>query len=421
MKLNSKKILFLPAYFYPEHVASSYISQNILEALIKECFSIELYAPTPTRGVSKETRKEYKRKKHEEFYDGKLQVHRFAMMREGKNPLQRAFRYFCCHVRHFIKGLRAKNIDLIFVASTPPTQGFMAVLLKKCKKVPLIYNLQDIFPDSMVGTGLTKKGSLLWKIGRKIENYTYQNADKIIVISEDFKQNIMKKGVPEDKIEVIYNWVDEKAVINIERDKNILFEKYGLDKNKFYVTYSGNIGLTQNMNMLVRVADKLRAKKDIHFVLIGEGVYKKNLLETIYKTKLDNMTVLPFQPYEDISHVFSLGDVDLVISKKNVGQNSVPSKTWNIMSAERPVLASFDENSELQRIIENNKVGIFVKADDEEGLINAILQLYTDRNLCTELGKNGRKFILNNLTRQKGTAKYIQVFENILNINKQDQ
>lgn len=409
------KILLLPAYYYPEHVASSYISQNLQEALIKEGYSIELYAPTPTRGVSDEIREKYKKKKYEELYHGKLQVHRFAMMREGKNPLQRAFRYFCCHGRHFIKGLKAKDVDLIFVASTPPTQGLMAVLLKKFKKVPLIYNLQDIFPDSMVGTGLTKKGSLLWKIGRKIEDFTYRNADKIIVISEDFKQNIMKKGVPEEKIEVIYNWVDEKAVINIERDKNILFEKYGLDKNNFYITYSGNIGLTQNMDMLVRVADKLRTKKDIHFVLIGEGVYKNNLIEIIHKTNLDNITVLPFQPYENISHVFSLGDVDLVISKKNVGQNSVPSKTWNIMSAERPVLASFDENSELQRIIENYKVGIFVKADDEEGLINSILQLYKDRNLCTELGKNGREFILKNLTKEKGTEKYIHAFENILN------
>ena len=95
-------------------------------------------------------------------------------------------------------------------------------MVKKIKKIPMIYNLQDIFPDSLVASDLTRKGSLLWKIGRKIENFTYKNADKIIVISEGFKKNIMEKGVPESKIEVIYNWVDENEVIAVERNSNIL-------------------------------------------------------------------------------------------------------------------------------------------------------------------------------------------------------
>ena len=322
--------------------------------------------------------------------------------------------------------------------STPPTQGLLFGVLKAIKKVPFVYALQDIFPDSLVGTGLAKKGGVLWKIGRVIENFTYRSADKIIVISEDFKRNIMAKGVPEEKIVVVYNWVDEEAVVDVPREDNKLFDKYGLDRSKFYVTYNGNIGLTQNMDMLLEVAKELsptpalprregessptsalprregespvgvQGGREIHFVLVGEGAYKAEVEKRIKEQGITNVTLLPFQPYEDISHVFSLGDVSLVISKPGVGANSVPSKTWSIMSASRPVLASFDEN-ELKTIIEDHHCGVFTKAGDKEAFKAAILKLYHHPELCKEYGRNGRQFVMDNLTKEVGTRKYVEV------------
>lgn len=412
------RILLLPAYFYPEQAASSYLGDNIRQAMCEAGCTLELYAPMPTRGISNEVREEYKKRKVEHWHDGKLEIHRFSMYGEGKNPILRALRYVFCWCAQFWKGLCAKDIDLIYLASTPPIQGMLGGLLKKIKKVPFVYNLQDIFPDSLAGTGLAKKGGLLWKIGRVIENFTYRNADKIIVISEDFKRNIMAKGVPEEKIVVVYNWVDEEAVKHVAREDNKLFDAYGLDRSKFYITYSGNIGLTQNMDMLLEVAKELEtAEPEIQFVLIGEGAYKKRVQEIIAEKNICNVTLLPFQPYEDISHVFSLGDVGLVISKPGVGENSVPSKTWSILSASRPVLANFDEN-ELKTIVAENQCGIFTKAGDKEDFRQAILSLYHDRARCEQLGRNGREFILKNLTRAVGTQKYVDViksFEKTMN------
>ena len=234
----------------------------------------------------------------------------------------------------------------------------------------------------------------------------------IIVISEDFKRNIMAKGVPEDKIVVVYNWVDQNAVKDIPRPENKLFAMYNLDPSKFYVTYNGNIGLTQNMDMLLEVAKSLEANEDIHFVLVGNGAYLDQVKLIIQERNVGNVTLLPFQPYEDISHVFSLGNVSLVISKPGVGANSVPSKTWSIMSASRPVLANFDEN-ELKSIIEENNCGIFTKAGDKVAFTDAILKLYNDRELCREMGKNGRKFVMENLTKEVGTQKYVDVIKSV--------
>ena len=412
------KILLLPPYFKPEQMASSHLNDHRYCAFSQMGYKMLLHTPTPTRGVSDEIRAEYRTRKHEVMYNEMMEVYRFSMFREGSNPIQRALRYVFCWCAQFWKGLCAKDIDLIYLASTPPIQGVLGGLLKKIKKVPFVYNLQDIFPDSLAGTGLAKKGGLLWKIGRVIENFTYRNADKIIVISEDFKRNIMAKGVPEEKIVVVYNWVDEEAVKHVPREENKLFDAYGLDRKKFYITYSGNIGLTQNMDMLLEVAKELETtESEIQFVLIGEGAYKKRVQEIIAEQNIGNVTLLPFQPYEDISHVFSLGDVGLVISKPGVGENSVPSKTWSILSASRPVLANFDEN-ELKSIVNNNQCGIFTKAGDKEAFKKAILDLYQDRARCEQLGRNGRDFILKNLTRAVGTQKYVDViksFEKTMN------
>ena len=404
------RILQLAGYFPPERAASIYLEENRLSAFAKVGYKTVVYTSRPQRGLSEEEYQEYKHKKLEMMYNDGVEAHRFAMYREGKNPVLRALRYFMISAVQLWKGIWIRNIDLIYVASTPPTQGALAALVKKFKRVPFVYNLQDIFPDSLAGTDLAKKGGLLWKIGRVIENFSYRNADKIIVISEDFKKNIMAKGVPEEKIEVIYNWVDETAVVDIPRSENKLFDKYELDRSKFYITYNGNIGLTQNMDMLLEVAKALEANEDIQFVLVGNGAYLENVKRIIAERDVQNVTMLPFQPYEDISHVFSLGDVSLVISKPGVGANSVPSKTWSIMSASRPILANFDEN-ELKTIIENNQCGIFTKAGDKVAFTEAILKLYGDRDLCKVMGKNGRKFVMENLTKEIGTSKYIEVIK----------
>lgn len=419
------KVLQLTGYFLPEKAASIYLTENRLEAFGKAGIDTVIWASRPTRGLSDEEYEEYKHKKLEMMYDGKVTVKRFAMYREGRNPILRALRYSLNWIIQLWKGLREMDVDVIYLASTPPIQGMLGAFIKKFRGIPFVYNLQDIFPDSLFNNGLANKGGLLWKIGRVIENFTYKNADKIIVISEDFKKNIMAKGVPEEKIVVVYNWVDQNAVVDIPRERNKLFDAYGLDRSKFYVTYNGNIGLSQNLDMLLSVAEEFQSAKvqafhgneicctDIHFVLVGNGAYLDEVKRIIAEKKLENVHLLQFQPYEDISHVFSLGDASLVISKPGTGAASVPSKTWSIMSASRPVLANFDEN-ELKQIVEKHHCGIFTKAGDIEAFKQSILALYNNREMAVEMGKNGRQFVMDNLTREVGTQKYVDVIKSVV-------
>lgn len=398
------KVLTFCAYYEPEIAASMYLLTNLFEDAANSGMEVELYTPTPTRGVDKDAINFYKKKKNEDKCNGKLHIHRFSMMQEGKNTIGRAIRYILINVVFLWKGFRS-DADVLFVDSTPPTQGLVAAILKKIKKMPVVYNLQDIFPDSLVNTGICSEQSVFYKIGKWIEKVTYQNADRIIVISEDFKNNIMEKGVSEDKIKVVYNWVDGESVRYIEKADNHLFDEYNLDRDKFYISYSGNIGHTQNMELLIEAAFQLQSDKDIGFILIGDGAYKEELQSQITEKNLKNITLIPFQPYERISEVFSVGDVGLIISKPGVGANSVPSKTWSYMAAGRPLLVSFDLDSELAKLVSILKCGVCVSPNDPYAFVSAIKMFKEDDR--QDMGKNGELYVKTTLNRENCVSAYI--------------
>ncbi len=408
------RILRLRSYYSPEKTAFSHLADDLDEGYAKSGIVCINYAPTPTRGISKEIRREYKKKKYEERYDGNIIIHRFSMFREGKNPVLRALRYILCGIKQYFKGIREKDIDLVYCLSTPPTQGMLSAMVakklsKKYKRhVPFVYNLQDIFPDSLVTTGLAKKGGILWKIGRKIENYTYKNADKIIVISESFKQNIMEKGVPEEKIEVISNWIDTDAVTPITREENRIFDEFGIDRNKFIVLYAGNFGASQGAEIVIDAAERLKSNSDIHFVIFAGGTGFESAVDRIKSSSLENITVNPYLPQERVGEVYSLGDVSLITCKRGVGNAGMPSKTWSIMACNTPIIASFDTDSELAHIIDGAGAGICVEPENPDALTEAIEDCYKNRE---NLHCRGREYIYKNSSKTVNVERNIEIIK----------
>lgn len=397
-------ILLYSAYYEPEVAASLYLSTNLYEDYAASGMNVRLYVPLPTRGVSDEVRNQYKGK-IEKKENGRLEIIRLNIPREGKNSIKRAFRYLWMNLV-FIHVSRKYDADAIFVQSTPPTQGAMAAIIKKRKKIPFIYNLQDVFPDSLVGAGMTTENSWIYKIGRRIEDFTYRNADRIIVISNDIKNNIIKKGVPAEKIVVVPNWIDSEIVHPVSKEDNYLYEKYGITKDKFTIVYAGNLGYAQNIEVIIKAAEMLQDNKDIQFVVFGKGAQEEE-----YKQQalgLNNISFFPIQAYSEVSYVYSLGDASIVPCKKGFGGSAMPSKTWSIMATGIPVLASFDEGTDLERLINTENVGLFSKAEDVEGLVNNILCLAKEKERRTIQGNNARNYVENHLSRAEATRKYIQ-------------
>lgn len=402
------KVIFPFSYYYPEQCAGIFVVDDLMHRLAAEGDESVIYVPTPTRNVREGV--EWKRK--EVHCDDKMVVKRFRMYGEGKNPLLRALRYCFCELV-YLHHLLWDKYDVAFIDSTPPIQGLKLPLVKLLRKCPVVYNCQDLFPDSLSGTGLAKKGGLLWKIGSWVSNVTFNNSDKIICISEDIKRTLVEeKGVPEEKIEVVYNWVDENAVVPVAKEDNPLFEEFGINREKFYVVYAGNMGNAQNIDVIVDAAKELNGRKDMEFLIFGTGGLKEQFVEKVKNYGIDNVKFFPLQPMERVSQVYGLGDVCVVSCKPGLGGAAMPSKMLSIMSAGRAVVASFDKG-ELTYILEQNKCGMYAPAGDVKAFADLIKQMADNREECQKMGEKARQLILKKFTKAFGTSEYVRIIKSV--------
>lgn len=399
------RILIPFSYYHPEQCAGLFVIDDMTEEAARQGVSSLITVPTPTRNVPADA----KWSRDETLCNGMVQVHRFRMYGEGKNPVFRALRYFLCEVVQ-LHYMLWKDYDVAFIDSTPPIQGLKLPIIRLFRKKPIVYNAQDLFPETLSGTGLANKGGFLWKIGMWVSNVTFRNSDRIIAISEDIKRSMVARGVPEEKIAVVYNWVDESAIKPVAKEDNPLYEEFGLSREKFTVVYAGNLGNAQNISIILDGAKEL---PDVQFAVFGTGGLENEVRERIEKEGLTNVHLNPLQPYDRVSQVYSLGDACIVSCKEGLGGSAMPSKTWTIMSCGRPVIASFDEG-ELKEILENNNLGVFTHAGDVNEFVEGVKSLAANPILCAEMGRNARQFIMENLTKEVGTRKYVEVIKSVV-------
>ena len=399
------KILIPFSYYHPEQCAGMFVIDDMTEEAARQGIESFIKVPTPTRNVPADAKWE----RNEVLRDGKVRVHRFHMYGEGKNPILRAFRYFLCEIVQ-LHYMLWEDYDVAFIDSTPPIQGLKLPIVRLLRKKGIVHIVQDLFPETLSGTGLAKKGGFFWKIGMWVSNVTFRNSDKIIAVSNDIKNSMVARGVPAEKIEVVYNWVDEKAVHPVEKEDNPLFEEFGLSREKFTIVYAGNLGNAQNIGIVLDGAKEL---PEVQFAVFGSGGLEENVRKRIKEENITNVHLNPLQPVGRVSYVYSLGDACIVSCKEGLGGSAMPSKSWSIMSCGRPVVASFDEG-ELKEILEKNNCGVFSHAGNVKEFVAAIKKLSANKDKCEEMGKNAREFILENLTKEVGAKKYVEIIKSVV-------
>jgi len=409
------KILMLRPSYYPEISGGTHLAMDLVEDLLKCGNTIDLVVPSPIR-VDKEIKEYYQKQKIERHSN--LTIYRVKSIFGEKNLLTRAMRMFNISLKMFFKVLFSKDTDIIFSHSMPVFLGVLAAIGGKIRKIPVIYWEQDIVSESLISTGISKgfKGRLLYKISLFLEKITSKYSTHIITISNQFKERqIIKLNKPETVVDVVYNWIDIKQVYPIPRKDNFLFDKFNLDRDLFYVTYCGNLGLPQNVEILIDAAKQLQHLKKLHILIFGNGV-RKNLIENYIKdSQLTNISLLPLQPLEDAAYVYSVGDVGMVIGRKGSAKNGFPSKTWSILAAGQAIISCFDEESELAHFIKDGKCGVALPPDTTINLALTIELLYKDISLVKEYGKNSREYVANNFSREISTKRIIDIVQMVYN------
>jgi len=222
-----------------------------------------------------------------------------------------------------------------------------------------------------------------------------------------------KNDIPSYKIEVVENWADPSKVFPICREDNTFIKKYSLE-NKFVVMYSGNIGLSQDLENIIHLADMFKEHKDIVFVLIGDGALKEKLKNMSISLGLKNIKFLPYQDRKDLKFSLNAADIHLIPLKKGMKGIIVPSKVYGIMASGKPYIAAVDENSEIDRIVKEFHCGIVVKPSDVGELEKASLWAYRNQEEIKTMGEKGRKALENHYTKEICTKKFKKIVENIL-------
>ncbi|HJV48221.1 MAG TPA: GNAT family N-acetyltransferase [Geothrix sp.] len=324
----------------------------------------------------------------------------------------KVFEYSWFSAFFFLRGLFVRNVDLIFVVSTPPLAGIPAALLAWMKGAKLVYNLQDIFPDSAVVAGFLPGKGLVYRSLRKAEELTYKVSDLVVSISQSFSDYV-QEIVPGKAVATIPNWVDTDNIRprSAEGDPAIHEFRQG---GAFVVQYAGNIGFVQNLETLLLAAECLKDHPDIRFVFIGDGNAKQPLEEMARERNLKNCSFLPLQPLDRVASVYNACDLGVIPLKPGAAQIAVPSKTWNYLAAGRPVIGCVEADSYLARVICDSRSGEVVPPDDPRRLAEAILGYRNAPERILETGLWGRDYVETYLSRRVAIQHFIKTFDRLL-------
>lgn len=271
------------------------------------------------------------------------------------------------------KKIRRSGADILFEDAS--YSSHFAVRAAKRKGMQVVTMLQDVWPDNAVQSGLLSEGSLLYRFFEHFQKYVYKRSDRLICISDDMKAFLVSKGVPAEKISVIYNWGYSDETVSIPWEENAFVKKYDLSPDTFYAVYAGNIGRMQNLELVVNAAEQLQTRKDIRFLIIGTGAREEAIRQMVEEKKMENVEFLPFQPSELATSVYSAAGVNLIPLVKGGTKSALPSKTGVVLSCGKPAIFTFGEGTVFSNMLEESGAGISVDPEDPGKLAAAIARL----------------------------------------------
>ncbi len=324
-----------------------------------------------------------------------------------KTLLSRAAIYATFLLSAFLVGLFAPRPDVLMTWTDPPFLPLVGGMIAALRRLPLVIVVQDVYPEVAVRLGVLRHP--LWiLVGNTLLGWPLRRAARVVAISEGMKRCLREKGVPEENISVIPNWADGRAIVPCAK-ANPFSRAHGLDR-AFVVLHSGNIGLTQDFETLLRSAEGLQ---DMRIVLIGDGAYKRRLQKAVTERGLTNVLFLPYQPREHLAYSLASADVAVIVLKPGLEGYVEPSKVYAIMASGRPFVAAIGSESEVARIAREHECGVIVPPGHPQALTDALRALQADPSERARLGRNGREALQRFYDRSLAVGRYDQMLRTV--------
>ncbi len=325
----------------------------------------------------------------------------------------RNYASFC--ISAALRGLILPRPDVIIATSPQLLVALAGWWLAFARQIPFVFEVRDLWPESLTAVGIGGEDSLLHRVLAKLAGFLYERAHLIVVVTPAFREYLIEHWrVPAEKIAVVENGVETDLFSPQPESTNCALRRELGVENKFLVCYVGTMGMAHGLETLLDTAAHLRHDKpEIVFLLVGEGAEKARIKALAKSRDLTNIRFLDQQPRERIAGFISASDACLVLLKKtDVFKTVIPTKMLEFMSCARPVILGVE--GQARRIVEEAQAGIAIEPENAQALTRAIVKLANDSTLGPTLGQSGRRYILQNLSREQTAKNYIQILDRFL-------
>ena len=308
---------------------------------------------------------------------------------------------------------KLRKDDVLLISSNPPIMIVFLYLILYVKNLPYVLLIYDIYPNVIINKSFFTSKSWIIRIYNYINSIIYNRASKIITLSQSMKKIIHKDFKVEKKfIQVIEPWVDINKILPLRKKENPFKKKY-IGNCSFVVLYSGNMGISHDIESILDSAKSLKDINDILFLLIGGGAKFEFAKNYINDNDLKNIRILPFQKQEKLPFSLSLADISIVSVDQGMEDLILPSKTFYYLAAGSAIIGITNSPSDLGKLIKKGEIGFIVSPNSPSQLTKYILKLYKNKKLLNRMKLNSRKLVEANFSVEKGTSKFSNIFRNI--------
>ncbi len=350
-------------------------------------------------------------KKNEKFRN--VDITRLWTTKLNKNTkLGQLFNSMTFFLNIFFHLLFSSSKTPLLIVSNPPFLPIVGYFIKKLKKIDYIYLVHDVFPEKAHKLNYIGEKSIFIKIWTYFDRKVSENASSIIVLSDAMKNVVEAKLknyfiLTDNKIFVIHNWADGEFIKPMDKSINTFITENNLT-GKFIIQYSGNIGASYDLEVVIEAA-KLVKEEDIIFLFIGDGVKKSKLEKMVENFKLTNVRFLRYQLKSELPFSLTAPSVSIVTYESYLEGLLMPSKLYTTLAAGIPVVALCSNKSEVARIIKQGECGFIIDGNNAGEFYNSILKVRNDVEVEKKLGSNARKYFEENFTLDIAVKKYYDV------------
>ncbi|NQU26391.1 MAG: glycosyltransferase family 4 protein [Candidatus Nealsonbacteria bacterium] len=407
------RILYVSQYFPPEMGAPAARVYDLSKEWVRlghDVTVLTAFAHHPLGIKAPQDRRVLTRR---ERVDGIDVVRAYVYAVPNKGTAKRMLSYASFMLSATVLGrIRVCRPDVVIATSPQLLCGLAGYSLARMMRVPFVFEVRDLWPETMVAIDAVKEKSLVFRGLRALARALYTRCDRIVTVGEGYAESINRLyGIDRSKMGIVHNGIDLE-LFRPSPKANDVRQEYGWS-DKFVAMYLGTHGMCHGLDSVLKVAREMRHDGKRLFVFVGEGAEKGHLKGLAAQWRLPNVQFIDQQPRDRVPKFYAACDIGIVCLRDSPRFREVlPSKIFEYLGMERPVLLSVD--GEARRLVENAGAGVCVPPEDTDAMVSGIERLCRERRQLEEMGRNGRAYVSRHFDRKKLAEKYISILEEVI-------